>query len=160
MTRPLIRRTWTVNGAPRSARFEPLARLLDVLRDELRLITVKEGCGEGECGACTVVVDDELHLSCLTAAAQVEDGAVILTAEGLGDHALGRSIKEAFDQQGAVQCGYCSPGMLLGSYSLLSRTPDPDEDQIRAGLAGHLCRCTGYTSIVDAVRSAAQEQKS
>jgi aerobic-type carbon monoxide dehydrogenase small subunit (CoxS/CutS family) len=149
-----LSRTWVVNGEQRTVRFAPLARLLDVIREQLGLLGAKEGCGEGECGACSVVLDGELHLACLTAAAQVDDGAALLTAEGLEDLELGRSLKEAFDRQGAVQCGYCSPAMLLGGYALLSENPSPTEEQVRAALAGHLCRCTGYSTIVAAVQDA------
>lgn len=156
-----IERSWTVNGEVRQVAFEPLARLLDVLRDVLDLKSLKEGCGEGECGACSVVIDDtELHLACLVAAAQVEEGASILTAEGLERMPLGQILRGCFDGKGAVQCGYCSPGMLLGSYALLAMNPLPSEEEIRTGLAGHLCRCTGYTSIVEAVQAAAEEYNS
>jgi carbon-monoxide dehydrogenase small subunit len=153
----MIERRWIVNGEARTVRFAPLARLLDVLRDEMSLLSVKEGCGEGECGACSVLIDGELHLACLVAAAQLEPDTRVLTAEGLEASELGRSLKQAFDRQGAVQCGYCSPAMLVGGYALLSRDPDPGEAQIRAGLAGHLCRCTGYASIVKAVQETAKE---
>jgi carbon-monoxide dehydrogenase small subunit len=154
-----LQRTWTVNGQRRAVAFPPLARLLDVLRDELGLLSLKEGCGEGECGACTVLLDGEPQLACLVAAAQVDDGAEVLTAEGLEQTGLGRALLEAFAAGGAVQCGYCTPGMLLGSYALLRRTPEPGEADIRAGLAGNLCRCTGYTKIVAAVQAAAREQQ-
>jgi carbon-monoxide dehydrogenase small subunit len=151
-----IERTWTVNGESRAVRFEPLARLLDVLREGLGLTGLKEGCGEGECGACTLLLDGELHLACLVAAAQVDDGAEILTAEGLARHPLGHALHRAFDRAGAVQCGYCTPGMLVGSYALLLEDPDPGEDRVREALAGNLCRCTGYVKIVQAVREAAR----
>ena len=151
----MIERTWIVNGEESVVRFAPLARLLDVLREGLGLISVKEGCGEGECGACSVMIDGELQLTCLVAAAQLEDFAEVLTAEGLPEHALGQALAEAFDRQGAVQCGYCTPGMLLAGVSLLRREPHPTEEQIRAGLSGHLCRCTGYSAIVKAVQQAA-----
>jgi carbon-monoxide dehydrogenase small subunit len=149
-----IERSWIINGVERRVSFEPLARLLDVLRDGVGLLSLKEGCGEGECGACSVIIDGELHLGCLVAAAQLEDGARLLTAEGLEATALGRALTRAFDEAGAVQCGYCSPGMLLGGYALLSHDPAPDEEQIRVGLAGNLCRCTGYSTIVEAVQAA------
>jgi len=152
-----ILRSWKVNGEQRSVRFAPLARLLDVVRDQLGLLSLKEGCGEGECGACSVLLDGELHLACLTAAAQVDDGATLLTAEGLAAHELGRALQRAFDRQGAVQCGYCSPAMLLGGYALLSANRSPNEEEIRTALAGHLCRCTGYTTIVKAVQQVAIE---
>ena len=150
-----MERTWNVNGAQRTVSFAPLARLLDVLRAELSLLSLKEGCGEGECGACSLLLDGRLQVSCLVAAAQVDDGAEILTAEGLERHATGRALKYSFDHDGAVQCGYCSPGMLVGGYALLAQNPNPSEEQIRAALAGNLCRCTGYSRIVEAVRAAA-----
>jgi len=153
-----IEREWIINGEHRTVRFALLARLLDVLRDELDLISVKEGCGEGECGACSVLLDGKLHLACLVAAAQVDDGAAVLTAEGLGAEALGSRLKQAFDEQGAVQCGYCSPAMLLGGFALLTRVARPTEQQVREALAGHLCRCTGYATIVAAVQQAAPEE--
>ena len=151
-----IERTWTVNGQPRGVAFAPLARLLDVLRDQLGLIGLKEGCGEGECGTCSLILNGELHVSCLVAAAQVDDEAEIITAEGLGDHPLGQALIDAFDEDGAVQCGYCSPGMLVGGYALLSNNVDPSEEEIRQALAGNLCRCTGYSRIVDGVRGAVE----
>jgi aerobic carbon-monoxide dehydrogenase small subunit len=150
-----LSRTWTVNGERRDVTFAPLARLLDVLRDDLQLISLKEGCGEGECGACSLLIDGKLRLGCLTTAAQLEDGAEILTAEGLAASDLGRALQRSFAAGGAVQCGYCSPAMLVGSYVLVCEHPQPTEEQIRQHLAGHLCRCTGYTKIVEAVQSAA-----
>jgi aerobic carbon-monoxide dehydrogenase small subunit len=150
-----LSRTWMVNGERRGVTFDPLARLLDVLRQDLQLISLKEGCGEGECGACSLLIDGELRLGCLTAAAQLEDGAEILTAEGLAASQLGRALQQGFAAGGAVQCGYCSPAMLVSSYALLREHPLPTEEQIRQHLAGHLCRCTGYTKIVESVQSAA-----
>ncbi|MFH1131513.1 MAG: (2Fe-2S)-binding protein [Pseudomonadota bacterium] len=152
-----MKRTWTVNNEKRTVEFEPLSRLLDVLRGELGILSPKEGCGEGECGTCSVVINNELHLACLTTAAQVEEGAEILTAEGLASISLGKTIKRYFDEQGAIQCGYCSPGMLLGSYALLRNNPRPSKEEIRKALSGHICRCTGYSSIVNAVDAAAKE---
>lgn len=153
----LLRR-WRVNGEEREVRFAPLCRLLDVLRDGLGLTSVKEGCGEGECGTCTVLVDGRARLSCLTAAGQLDDGTELLTAEGLGRLPLGRALQEAFLEEGAVQCGYCTPGLLCGSYALLEREGAIEEPQIREALAGHLCRCTGYTKILRAVQSAARRR--
>jgi aerobic carbon-monoxide dehydrogenase small subunit len=160
-----LSRTWKVNGQRRTVRFEPLARLLDVLRDQLELISLKEGCGEGECGACSLLLDGELRLACLTAAAQLEDGAEITTAEGLAAQPLGQALQQSFAEGGAVQCGYCTPGILIGSYALLHKnvllkTPPPTDEQIRQQLAGHLCRCTGYQKIVEAVHRVAVERKS
>jgi carbon-monoxide dehydrogenase small subunit len=154
----MITRRWWVNGEERAVSFEPLARLLDVLRQDLGLLGVKEGCGEGECGTCSVSLGGELRLACLTAAAQVEDGVEILTAEGLGAFDLGRGLQRAFQDRGAVQCGYCTPGLLVGSYALLREVARPTAEQIRQHLAGHLCRCTGYTKIVQAVQAATEEE--
>ena len=151
----MLHRNWIVNGLSRPVAFAADARLIDVLRDALSLISVKEGCGEGECGACSVLLDSEPHPACLVAAGQVDDGATILTAEGLEAHELGRALKQAFDEQGAVQCGYCSPAMLLGGFSLLSHNPRPTEHEVREALAGHLCRCTGYSTIIKAVQHVA-----
>jgi aerobic carbon-monoxide dehydrogenase small subunit len=149
-----------VNGQPRVIEGPPMARLLDVLREELRLTGTKEGCGEGECGACSVLIDGELANSCLVPVKQVE-GARITTIEGI--HAIGgfsgavdmARIQQAFIDEGGAQCGICTPGMILATISLLDRHPDPTMDQIREGLAGNLCRCTGYMRIFEAVRQAA-----
>jgi len=139
-----IRLTLTVNGAERTVSVHPLARLLDVLRDQLGLTGTKEGCGEGECGACGVLLDGRVVNSCLVPAGQLQ-GAAVVTVEGL---ALDGALSPA-------QCGFCTPGMLVAATDLLNRCPSPGEAEVRAGLAGNLCRCTGYVKIVDAVREAA-----
>jgi carbon-monoxide dehydrogenase small subunit len=133
-----------------------MARLLDVLRDDLGLTGAKEGCGEGECGACSVLLDGALVNSCLVPAAQA-DGAEVLTPEGLALTPGGRLMAECFTECHGAQCGFCTPGMMMASVSLLRRNPDPDEEEIRAALAGNLCRCTGYDMIIDAVRMAAEK---
>ncbi len=138
--------TLTVNGVMRTASVPPMKRLLDVLREDLCLTGTKEGCGEGECGACSVMLDGELVNSCLVPAKQA-DGSRIDTIEGPG---LER-IQQAFAETGAAQCGICTPGMVLAASALLSRIPQPTRDQIREGLAGNICRCTGYQKIFDAV---------
>jgi carbon-monoxide dehydrogenase small subunit len=130
-----------------------MARLLDVLRESLGLTGAKEGCGEGECGACSVLVDGELVNSCLTPVLQVA-GCEILTVEGLAKNGRLHPLQEAFVNAGGAQCGICTPGMVLASYQLLARWPHPTDEQIREGLAGNLCRCTGYQKIFDAVRQA------
>ena len=140
----------TVNGVRRMARAYPMARLLDVLRDELRLTGTKEGCGEGECGACSVIVDGALVNSCLYPALQAQ-GADIRTIEGLASGDRLHAVQEAFVQYGGAQCGMCTPGMILAAVSLLERIPHPTEAEIRNGLAGNLCRCTGYRKIFEAV---------
>ncbi len=140
-----------VNGREVSLAAHPMARLLDVLREELRLTGTKEGCGEGECGACSVLLDGALVNSCLVPAAQVE-GAEVTTIEGVssGEERL-HAVQEAFVAHGGAQCGICTPGMVLAAVSLLERNPQPDEAAIREGLAGNLCRCTGYTKIFESV---------
>lgn len=148
-----------VNGHKRDVLAYPMSRLLDVLRDELELTGTKEGCGEGECGACAVLLDGELVNSCLVPVLQVEH-CKIVTIEGLeGDGRL-HPLQEVFAQAGATQCGICTPGMILASYQLLERFPHPTEEQIRDGLSGNLCRCTGYQKIFDAVRQASEQAPS
>ena len=139
-----------VNGVETTLNAYPFARLLDVLREELSLTGTKEGCGEGECGACSVLVDGELVNSCLVPAAQAE-GADIRTIEGLADGERLHSVQQAMIECGGAQCGICTPGMVLAAVNLLKRTPRPSEADIREGLAGNLCRCTGYMKIFDAV---------
>ena len=144
-----------VNGAPRSVQVYPMERLLDVLREKLNSTGTKEGCGEGECGACSVILDGLLVNSCLVPVLQV-DGCEILTIEGLAKDGLLHPLQEAFANNGGAQCGICTPGMILASYQLLKRSPHPTDEQIREGLAGNLCRCTGYQKIFDAVRHASE----
>src|SRR5215210_2573266 len=148
--------TCTVNGARHTLHAHPLARLLDVLREELRLTGTKEGCGEGECGACSVLIDGELVNSCLVPVLQAE-GAEIKTIEGIADDQQLHAVQEAFIACGGAQCGICTPGMVIAAVNLLERTPNPDEREIRDGLAGNLCRCTGYTKIFEAVVRACQQ---
>jgi aerobic carbon-monoxide dehydrogenase small subunit len=152
-----VMRTWRVNGETKTVIVPPASRLLDVLRMDLGLKGTKEGCGEGECGACTVILDGEPVVSCLVPAGQVPNGAEILTVEGLEKTEGGRILQEAYMQKGAAQCGFCIPGMIVASYALLSRVRDPDEQTIREAHAGNLCRCTGYEKIVEAVRTAARK---
>jgi aerobic-type carbon monoxide dehydrogenase small subunit (CoxS/CutS family) len=144
---------FTLNGKAVSLDVGGTRRLLDVLREDLRLPGTKEGCGEGECGACSVLIDGEVVDSCLIAAGQVE-GRSVVTVEGLAEPggALSR-LQQAFIVHGAAQCGICTPGMLLAAHVLLQRTRRPTADDVREALAGNLCRCTGYTKIIDAVVS-------
>ena len=129
-------------------------RLLDVLREDFGATGTKEGCGEGECGACSVIIDGEVVDSCLVAVGQVE-GCSVLTVEGLADGGRLTALQQAFIDYGAAQCGICTPGMLLAAHALLQRTTRPSDDDVREGLAGNLCRCTGYTKIIEAVVSCA-----
>ena len=145
-----------LNGELRSLEVGDSLRALDVLRDELGLTGTKEGCGIGECGACTIVVDGLAVNACLMPAAQM-DGTAVLTVEGLEALPLGRALQQAFANQGAVQCGFCTPGMLPSAYALLLRERNPSEEMIRIALAGNLCRCTGYAQIIAAVQAAARE---
>ena len=142
-----------VNGKLRELDAHPMARLLDVLRCELQLTGTKEGCGEGECGACSVLLNGELVNSCLVPVAQA-DGAEIETVEGLGSDQRLHAVQRAFLECGGAQCGMCTPGMLMASAHLLRRNPRPDLAAIREGLNGNLCRCTGYMRIFEAVERA------
>jgi len=152
-----VTRKWIINGKEHQLSFPPVRRLLDILREDLHLVGTKEGCGEGECGACTVLLDGQPVVSCLVAAGQVPDQTEILTVEGLEKTKLGAMLQEAYLEKGAVQCGFCTPGMILSSYALLTRNTNPTEQEIREALAGNLCRCTGYVKIVEAVQYAASK---
>ncbi len=144
----------TVNGQHVERDIDSDLRLLDFIRETLHLTGTKEGCGEGECGACTVLMDGKAVNSCLVLALQA-DGANIITVEGLAEgHAL-HPIQQAYVETGAVQCGFCAPGFIMAAYALLQDTPDPSEEEILSGLEGNLCRCTGYAKILEAVKLAA-----
>jgi aerobic-type carbon monoxide dehydrogenase small subunit (CoxS/CutS family) len=144
--------SFVVNSAPRQIEAPPMKRLLDVLREDLRLTGSKEGCGEGECGACSVFINGEVVNSCLVPVCQVE-GTEILTVEGLASDDRLIPLQEAMIQIGGTQCGICTPGILMAAKALLDQNPHPTRDEIRAGLGGNLCRCTGYVRIIDAVES-------
>jgi aerobic carbon-monoxide dehydrogenase small subunit len=147
--------SFTVNGVFSTVRAYPMERLLDVLRGELELTGVKEGCGEGECGSCSVLMDGALVNSCLIPALQAS-GASITTIEGLGKPTRLHGLQKAFLECGGAQCGICTPGMILAAFHLLRKNPDPTLEDIREGLAGNLCRCTGYAQIFEAVAIAAR----
>jgi carbon-monoxide dehydrogenase small subunit len=144
----------TVNGATKTVRALPMERLLDVLRDNLELTGTKEGCGEGECGSCSVLMNGALVNSCLIPVLQA-NGANILTIEGLVQDERLHPLQQAFLECGAAQCGICTPGMILAAMHLLDKNPVPSLGQIREGLSGNLCRCTGYLQIFEAVAKAA-----
>src|SRR5882762_10969975 len=148
----------TVNGKPETVRVYPMQRLLDVLRQELGLTGAKEGCGEGECGSCSVLMNGELVISCLVPSLQAE-GASITTIEGIAIGKKLHPIQQCFLERGGAQCGICTPGMILAVHHLLEKYPQPTLLQIQEGLAGNLCRCTGYIRIFDAVQAAANHQQ-
>jgi len=145
-----------LNGRAVEVDVPPGRRLLDLLRQDLGLTGTKEGCGEGECGACTVLVDGKPRLSCLTAAIQVE-GKEILTIEGLAKDGKLHPLQKALVETAGVQCGFCTPGFIMAAYALLLENPRPTREEVRAWLSGNLCRCTGYEQIVEAVLKAAEE---
>ena len=148
--------SFTVNGESRTVEVFTMARLLDVLREQLHLTGTKEGCGEGECGACTVILDGQIVNSCLVPIAQV-NGSNITTIEGVAQQDQLHAVQQAFIDHGGAQCGICTPGMVLAAVDLLNRNPAPSETEIRNGLAGNLCRCTGYMKIFASVVRAYQK---
>ena len=144
-----------VNGEPKVVRAFPMERLLDVLRQQFGLTGAKEGCGEGECGSCSVLMDDALVNSCLVPILQAE-GAAIVTIEGLAAGEQLETLQEAFLECGGSQCGICTPGMILAAFHLLNKNPSPTLQEVKEGLSGNLCRCTGYVQIFEAVARAAE----
>jgi len=145
----------TVNGRRCELEVEAHETLLDMLRDRLALTGTKRGCGEGECGACTVILDGRSVNACIILAAEA-DGSEILTIEGLADGGKPGVLQQAFLDSGAVQCGFCTPGMIMSAHHLLTVNPHPTEEEIKEGLSGNLCRCTGYAKIIEAVKAAAE----
>jgi len=143
---------FVLNGQDMEIDTTPDRRVVDLLREDFGFTGTKESCGAGDCGACTILVDGESRLSCLMLAAQLQDRSII-TIEGLARDGKLTALQKAFVEHGAVQCGFCTPGFILASLDLLKRNPNPTRDEIREGLAGNLCRCTGYQKIVDAVEA-------
>lgn len=158
MGSPLARIGINVNHQPQELEVRSDERLIDTLRERLRLTSVKEGCGEGECGACTVLMDGEAVNACLVLTYQAR-GKSILTLEGLAAEGTLDPVQEAFIRCGAIQCGYCTPGMIMAAKGLLLKNPSPPESEIRQALAGNICRCTGYVNILKAVETLAQKGK-
>lgn len=147
---------FVLNGQPVVLESEPTRRFLDILREDFGLTSAKEGCGEGECGACVVLLDGEPVNSCLLAAVQLEDRTV-LTLEGYKQTERFKALARGFAQAGSVQCGFCTPGFVLAAEALLAKNPHPDEAEVRQAIEGNLCRCTGYSMIVDGILAAARE---
>lgn len=148
--------SFQVNNIAREVDAPPMKRALDVLREDLRLTGTKEGCGEGECGACSILVDGEVINSCLVPICQL-DGARVVTVEGLARDGRLDSLQQAFLETGGAQCGICTPGMLIAARALLDLNTRPTRDEIKEAIAGNLCRCTGYVKIIDAIEQAAKE---
>lgn len=153
----LKRIEFTLNGVKKIYDGDPLRRLLDFIREDEGLTGTKEGCGEGECGACSVLKDNRLVTSCLVPLGSC-NGSEVLTIEGIRDSEKGKSIIDAFSSEGAVQCGFCIPGMVMAAYYLLSNNPNPNEEDVRMGISGNICRCTGYDLIVRAILKAAEDE--
>lgn len=153
----MVKVTIKVNGVEYTREINPMMRLIDFLRDEIKLKGTKEGCGEGECGACTVIINGQTVNSCIMLAAAA-DGAEVLTIEGLSGEEL-HPIQQAFVEVGAVQCGYCIPGMVLSAKALLDKNIDATEEDIKEAISGNLCRCTGYAKIVEGVKLAQNKLK-
>lgn len=152
--------SFVLNGAEVVVPVRPHERLLDLLRTTLHMTGTKPGCGEGECGACTVLVNGRLVNACLYPAPEIE-GRAVVTIEGLlGEESRLTPLQQSFAERGAIQCGFCTPGMVLAAKALLDANPDPTDEEIREALVGNLCRCTGYIQIVDAIRDAAERMRS
>lgn len=153
------RRSLTINGILKDVKARPEMRLIDVIREELHLTGTKEGCGEGECGACSVLLNSEVVNSCLILFGQTNDGDSILTVEGLGDAKHLSTLQSCFITEGGTQCGMCTPGMLIAAHALLLKNKNPSRQEIAVAIAGNLCRCTGYAKIIDSIEKAAEEMK-
>ena len=147
-----------VNGSSHSLQVEPTMRLVDLLRENFLLTSVKESCGTGECGSCTVLVNGKAVNSCLVMAAQL-DGSEVMTMEYLSSISAVKKLQNYFIECGAVQCGYCTPGMIISALDLLKKTPKPGKEAIKRGLSGNICRCTGYAAIVEAISKYSQEKE-
>ena len=149
----------TVNGEPKQILVEPYSSLLDMLRDEVRLTGTKKGCDEGDCGACTIFLNGKSVTSCMVLAHSAHDSEVI-TIEGLGKSDEMHPVQQAFVDYGGLQCGFCIPGLIMSTTAFLNEHPDPTEEEVRFGIGGNLCRCTGYNKVVEAVLAAARDMNS
>lgn len=156
-TLKMLKVSFVLNGKQIEIETEPNKRLLDLLRDDLNLTGTKEGCSIGECGACTVIMNGKAVNSCLVLAGEI-DGSEIITIEGIAQNGNLHPLQENFLKYGAVQCGFCTPGMILSTYALLKQNPFPDEETIKEAIAGNLCRCTGYKQIIEAVKITVETQ--
>lgn len=149
---------FTLNGEPCEVQVKPWRTLLEMLREDLSLTGTKEGCGEGECGSCTVIMGGKTINSCLVLAVEA-DNQEILTIEGLAEGDVLHPIQEAFVKEAGMQCGFCTPGMIMSTKALLDKNPNPSEQEIREGIAGNFCRCTGYTKIIESIQTASKMKK-
>ena len=150
--------SFTLNGKPYTLSVKPWKTLLELIREDLSFTGTKEGCGHGECGSCTVIMGGKTVNSCLVPALEADDQEII-TIEGLVDGDTLHPIQEAFVQQAGMQCGFCTPGMIMSAKALLDKKPNPSEEEIREGIAGNFCRCTGYTKIIESISAAAEAMK-
>jgi carbon-monoxide dehydrogenase small subunit len=150
--------SFTLNGKPYTLSVKPWKTLLELIREDLSFTGTKEGCGHGECGSCTVIMGGKTVNSCLVPALEADDQEII-TIEGLVDGDTLHPIQEAFVQQAGMQCGFCTPGMIMSAKALLDKKPNPGEEEIREGIAGNFCRCTGYTKIIESISAAAEAMK-
>lgn len=148
-----VKISFNLNNKDVTIEVNPNKRLIDMLREDFKMLSVKEGCSEGECGACTVIVDGEAVTSCIVLAPQV-DGLSVITLEGLSQNGELDKLQQSFIDAGAVQCGFCTPGMILSAKALLMKDPNPTKEEIKKAMSGNLCRCTGYTKIIEAVEIA------
>ncbi len=146
---------FTLNGTPYALSVKPWRTLLELIREDLSLTGTKEGCGQGECGSCTVIMGGKTVNSCLVPALEA-DNQEIITIEGLVDGDILHPIQDAFVQKAGMQCGFCTPGMIISAKALLDKNPNPSEEEIREGIAGNFCRCTGYTKIIESISAAAE----
>ncbi len=150
--------SFTLNGKPYALSVKPWRTLLELIREDLSFTGTKEGCGQGECGSCTVLMGGKTVNSCLVPALEADDQEII-TIEGLVDGDTLHPIQDAFVEQAGMQCGFCTPGMIISAKALLDKNPSPSEEEIREGIAGNFCRCTGYTKIIESIRAAAEAMK-